>query len=83
MLELFFSENWVKLGKEQEKHTIYECHASVNDITWTNTLSISPVRGFKEKQRAKKCGLFEATPLKSRTKELNKSPMLNIQLNIQ
>ena len=68
MLETFPSENCVKLGKE---HTIYECHASVNDITWTNRLSISPVREFKEKQRAKKCGLFQATPLKSRTKEIS------------
>ena len=29
------------------------------------------MRGFKGKQRAKKCGLFQATPLKSRTKEIS------------
>ena len=29
-----------------------------------------PVRGFKEKHRAKKFGLFEATALKDRAKEI-------------
>ena len=70
LLETFSLESWVKLGKEQKKNTIYECHACVNNITWKNALSMFPVHGFKEKQRAKKFGLFEAAALKDRTKEI-------------
>ena len=70
LLETFSSESWVKLGKEQEKHTIYKCYACVNNITWKNALSRFPLRGFKEKQRAKNFGLFEATALKDRTNEI-------------
>ena len=70
LLETFSSENWVKLGKEQEKHTIYECYACVNNITWKNALSVFPQRGFKEKQRARNFGLFEATALKDRPNEI-------------
>ena len=70
LLETFSSKNWVKLGKEQEKHTIYECYACVNNITWKNALSMFPLHGFKEKQRAKNFGLFEATALKDRTNEI-------------
>ena len=36
-----------------------------------------PVRGFKEKQRRKKFGLFEATALKSRTKFIEYFNKLN------
>ena len=70
LLETFSTENWDKLGKEQEKHTICECHACVNIITWKNALSMFPGRVFKEKQRAKIFGLCEATALKGRTKEI-------------
>ena len=70
LLETFSSENWDKLGKEQEKHTIYKCYACKNNITWKNALSMCPARGFKGKQRAKKFGLCQAIVLKDRTKEI-------------
>ena len=70
LLETFSSENWDKLGKEQEKHTIYKCYACINDTTWKNSLSMFPARGFKEKHKAKKFRLCQATVLKDRTKEI-------------